>query len=79
MMKPKRRGSMASAETSNYTAEVRNIQCTKNIEEISGKKTCSSIGCLKSKKGDVFLKKKKKIPDRWAEYLSELLEDRRKN
>ena len=41
-MKPKRCGSITSAETSNYTAEV----LSKNIEEISRQKTCSSSGCL---------------------------------
>ena len=42
-------------------------QCNKNIEEISGKKTCSSEGCLKSKNGDMILVKEK-ILGRWAEY-----------
>ena len=33
VMKPKRRGSMTSEETSNYTAEVLSRQCTKTLEK----------------------------------------------
>ena len=40
----------------------------KNIEEIFGKKTCSSTGCLKLNNGNSILKKKK-ILKRWAEYM----------
>ena len=68
LIMPKRREPMARAETSNHRRSEHAMY--KNIEEISGKKTCSSTGYLKSKKGVIifFLK----IRDRWAEYLSEL-------
>ncbi|GFO12223.1 MORC family CW-type Zinc finger protein 3 [Plakobranchus ocellatus] len=43
----------------------------RNIDEITGKKTCSSTGCLKSKNGDIIMEKEK-ILERWEEYISEL-------
>ncbi|GFO13502.1 hypothetical protein PoB_004000700 [Plakobranchus ocellatus] len=51
----------------------------RNIDEITGKKTCSSTGCLKSKNGDIIMEKEKKILERWEEYISELFEDQRKD
>ena len=53
----------------------------KSILKIPGKKTCTSTGCLESKKhtnSNIILEKEKKIQDRWAEYISKLLEDHRK-
>ncbi|GFO03062.1 hypothetical protein PoB_002956700 [Plakobranchus ocellatus] len=50
----------------------------RNIDEITGKKTCSSTGCLKSKNGDIIMEKEK-ILERWEEYISELFEDQRKD
>ena len=49
----------------------------RNIEEIIGKKTCSSTGCLKTKEGSIIMDKEK-ILERWAEYIRELFEDNRK-
>ena len=49
----------------------------RNIEEIIGKRTCSSTGCLKTKKGSIIMDKKK-ILERWAEYIREIFEDNRK-
>ena len=49
----------------------------RNIEEIIGKKTCSSTGCLKTKKGSIIMDKEK-ILERWVEYIRELFEDNRK-
>ena len=49
----------------------------RNIEEIIGKKTCSSTGCLKTREGSIIMDKEK-ILERWAEYIRELFEDNRK-
>ena len=49
----------------------------RNIEEIIGKRTCSSTGCLKTKEGSIIMDKEK-ILERWAEYIGELSEDNRK-
>ena len=49
----------------------------RNIEEIIGKRTCSSTGCLKTKEGSIIMDKEK-ILERWAEYIGELFEDNRK-
>ncbi|GFS01962.1 LINE-1 retrotransposable element ORF2 protein [Elysia marginata] len=49
----------------------------KNIEEITGKKACSSTGCLKAKNGDIIIDKEI-ILERWAEYIEELFNDNRK-
>ena len=48
----------------------------RNIEEIV-KRTCSSTGCLKTKEGSIIMDRKK-ILERWAEYIRELFEDNRK-
>ena len=48
----------------------------RNIEEIIGKKTCSSTGCLKTKEGSIIMDKEK-ILERWAEYIREPFEDNR--
>ena len=58
-MKQKRSGSMTRAKASNYTAGVWSKTMCKNIEEISGKKTCSSIGFISSKRVTAFWIKKK--------------------
>ena len=50
----------------------------KNLQEVSGKKTCSTAGCLKSKNGNIILEKDK-ILDRSAEYVNELFLDLRKD
>ncbi|GFR59542.1 hypothetical protein ElyMa_001797200 [Elysia marginata] len=51
----------------------------KNTEEIVGRKTCSSTGCLKAKNGNIIMKKDK-ILERWAEYIIyELFDDNRKH
>ncbi|GFR69145.1 RNA-directed DNA polymerase from mobile element jockey-like [Elysia marginata] len=49
----------------------------KNIEEITGKKVCSSTGCLKAKNGGIIIDKER-ILERWAEYIEELFNDNRK-
>ncbi|GFR85819.1 transposon TX1 uncharacterized 149 kDa protein [Elysia marginata] len=49
----------------------------KNIEEITGKKACSSTGCLKAKYGDIIIDKER-ILERWAEYIEELFNDNSK-
>ena len=49
----------------------------RNIEEIIGKRTCASTGCLKTKEGSIIMDKEK-ILERWAEYIGELFEDNRK-
>ncbi|GFR67883.1 methyltransferase-like protein 23 [Elysia marginata] len=49
----------------------------KNIEEITGKKACSSTGCLKAKNGDIIIDKER-ILERWVEYIEELFNDNRK-
>ena len=43
----------------------------KNIEEVTGKRTCSATGYLKSKEGNIILEKDK-ILERWSEYIGEL-------
>ena len=48
----------------------------KNIEEVTGKRTCSATGCLKSKEGNIVLEKDK-ILERWSEYIGELYNDDR--
>ena len=48
----------------------------KNIEEVTGKRTCSATGCLKSKEGNIILEKGK-ILERWSEYIEELYNDDR--
>ncbi|GFR98652.1 hypothetical protein ElyMa_001024600 [Elysia marginata] len=48
----------------------------KNTEEIIGRKTCSSTGCLKAKNGNIIMEKDK-ILERWAEYIHELFDDNR--
>ncbi|GFS15385.1 hypothetical protein ElyMa_006769600 [Elysia marginata] len=50
----------------------------KNTEEIVGRKTCSSTGCLKAKNGNIIMEKDK-ILERWAEYIHKLFDDNRKN
>ncbi|GFS27117.1 RNA-directed DNA polymerase from mobile element jockey-like [Elysia marginata] len=50
----------------------------KNTEEMVGRKTCSSTGCLKAKNGNIIIKKDK-ILERWAEYIHELFDDNRKH
>ena len=49
----------------------------KNVAEITGRKACTSTGCLKAKNGDVIVEKDK-ILERWAEYTKELYDDDRK-
>ena len=49
----------------------------RNIEEIIGKRACSSTGCLKTKEGSIIMDKEK-ILERWAVYIGELFEDNRK-
>ncbi|GFR90337.1 LINE-1 retrotransposable element ORF2 protein [Elysia marginata] len=50
----------------------------KNTEEIVGRKTCSSTGCLKANIGNIIMEKDK-ILERWAEYIHELFDDNRKH
>ncbi|GFO08712.1 endonuclease-reverse transcriptase [Plakobranchus ocellatus] len=49
----------------------------RNIEEITGKRTFLSTGCLKAMNGDIIIDKEK-ILERWAEYIRELFKDYRK-
>ena len=48
----------------------------KNIEEVTGIRTCSAAGCLKSKEGNIILEKDK-ILERWSEYIGKLYNDDR--
>ncbi|GFO02707.1 endonuclease-reverse transcriptase [Plakobranchus ocellatus] len=50
----------------------------RNIEEITGKKTFLSNGCIKAMNGDIIIDKEK-ILERWAEYIRELFKDDRKD
>ncbi|GFN92682.1 RNA-directed DNA polymerase from mobile element jockey-like, partial [Plakobranchus ocellatus] len=50
----------------------------RNIEEITGKRTFLSTGCLKAMNGDIRFDKEK-ILERWAEYIIELFKDDRKD
>ena len=50
----------------------------RNIEEIIGKRTCSSTGCLKTKEGSIIMAKEK-ILERWAEYIENFLKTTEKN
>ena len=61
-MKPKRGGSMKVQKHRKYRRSTEQT-IYKNTEENSGKKTCSSTVCLKSKNGDIILEKEKKILD----------------
>ena len=46
----------------------------KKIKEISGQKSCSASGCIKSKQGTIIMEKKE-ILERWTEYITELFHD----
>ncbi|GFO32139.1 RNA-directed DNA polymerase from mobile element jockey-like [Plakobranchus ocellatus] len=50
----------------------------RNIEEITGKRTFLSTGCIKVINGDIIIDKEK-ILERWAEYIRELFKDDRKD
>ncbi|GFO30487.1 endonuclease-reverse transcriptase [Plakobranchus ocellatus] len=50
----------------------------RNIEEITGKRTFLSTGCIKAMNGDIIIDKEK-ILERWAEYIRELFKDDRKD
>ena len=44
---------------------------------MTGRKACTSTGCLKAKNGDVIMEKDK-ILERWAKYTKKLYDDDRK-
>ena len=48
----------------------------KKINEITGKSTCTSSRCIKSKNGGVLMEKSE-ILNRWSEYIQELFDDDR--
>jgi hypothetical protein len=48
----------------------------KKINEITGKSTCTSSGCIKSKTGSILMEKSE-ILNRWSEYIQELFDDDR--
>ncbi|GFO07231.1 RNA-directed DNA polymerase from mobile element jockey-like [Plakobranchus ocellatus] len=50
----------------------------RNTEEITGKRTFLSTGCIKAMNGDIIIDKEK-ILERWAEYIRELFKDDRKD
>ncbi|GFN96213.1 RNA-directed DNA polymerase from mobile element jockey-like [Plakobranchus ocellatus] len=50
----------------------------RNIEEITGKRTFLSTGCIKAMNGDIIIDKET-ILERWAAYIRELFKDDRKN
>ncbi|GFO06939.1 endonuclease-reverse transcriptase [Plakobranchus ocellatus] len=50
----------------------------RNIEELTGKRTFLSTGCIKTMNGDIIIDKEK-ILERWAEYIRELFKDDRKD
>ncbi|GFO09043.1 RNA-directed DNA polymerase from mobile element jockey-like [Plakobranchus ocellatus] len=49
----------------------------RNIEEITGKRTFLSTGCIKAMNGDII--DKEKILERWAAYIRELFKGDRKD
>ena len=48
----------------------------RKIKDITGHRSCSSTGCIKSKEGTVLVEKDK-ILERWNEYIGELFHDNR--
>ena len=46
------------------------------IREISGKRNCTNVGCIRSKNGEILMDKND-ILDRWSEYIEELFSDNR--
>ena len=46
------------------------------IKEVSGKKSCTSTNCIKSKDGTVLMDKED-VLNRWSEYIGELFKDNR--
>ena len=46
------------------------------IKDVSGKRTCSSSGCIKSKDGSILIDKAD-VLNRWSEYIEELFDDER--
>ena len=46
------------------------------IKSISGRKTCTSSGCIQSKDGTLIMEKDE-ILERWSEYIEELFDDER--
>ena len=65
---------MTSAETSNCTSEVLIRQCTKTSKKSLGRKHTHSQLALSQK-----MVEREKILDRWAQFISELFEDHRKD
>ncbi|GFO38874.1 endonuclease-reverse transcriptase [Plakobranchus ocellatus] len=51
----------------------------RNVEEITGKRTFLSTGCIKAMNGGDIIIDKEKILERWAEYIRELFKDDRKD
>ena len=48
----------------------------KRIKDLTGAKTCSSSGCIRSKDGAIITEKDD-ILERWTEYIEELFRDNR--
>ena len=48
----------------------------KKIKDLTGSKTCSSSGCIKSKEGTILVEKNQ-VLERWTEYIGELFQDNR--
>ena len=48
----------------------------KRIKDMTGAKTCSSSGCIRSKDGTIITEKDD-ILERWTEYIEELFRDNR--
>ena len=48
----------------------------KRIKDLTGAKTCSSSGCIRSKDGTIITEKDD-ILERWTEYIEELFRDNR--
>ena len=46
------------------------------LKDVSGKRTCSSSGCIKSKDGSILIDKAD-VLNRWSEYIEELFDDER--
>ena len=46
------------------------------IKEVSGKKGCPNIGCIKSKEGNIQMNKEE-VLNRWSEYIEDLFNDNR--
>ena len=52
------------------------VKSLRIVKEVSGKKSCTSTNCIKSKDGTVLMDKDD-VLNRWSEYIEELFKDNR--